>query len=386
MKVAPALSLLLVVSVAACRTSPSKVAPPIDDDTPEVSAPEQPAEPDPSVAVALQELLDSQVEEQDIPGMIMGVRLPDGTVLIRSAGATDPDGKVAWTADTQSALGSVTKTFTAVVIMQLVNEGTLSLDDTMDKWFPDQPNGDKITVRMLLSHTSGLAEYIPEATERDPKWSREWTPADVLAEANLLGPVAEPGTNVGHYSNTNYFVLGMIIEEITGHTWEQEVRSRIIEPLDLKNTTFLSEEGVWGGSMVEGYTRTPEGFISVLDSPSLPHPSTAWANGGVVSTLADLLTFASALFDGVLVPKDTMAQMAKPLGVDQDSGRLWGLGGATLESLPKGFGMGGETVGHRAFFVGVQDSRILVAALANSEESDVVGPGLMALEYLTSTP
>jgi D-alanyl-D-alanine carboxypeptidase len=339
-----------------------------------------PEQPDPGTA--LQGLLDDQVQEQGILGMIMAVRLPDGTVISRSSGYTDPAGENTWSLDTQSALGSITKTFTAVVIMQLVQEGKLSLDDTIDTWFPDQPNADKITVRMLLSHTSGLANFISRENERDPKWSHEWAPLELIAEANKLGPVAEPGSKVAHYANTNYFLLGLITEKVTGNSWEQEVRSRIIEPLGLEDTTFLSQEGVWGGSMVAGYTKTPAGYLSILDIPNLPHATTAWAAGAVVSTLSDLLTFASALFDGTLVSKETLSQMATPLGTDAESGRLWGLGGATLEELPAAFGMGGDVPGYHAFFVGIQDSQVVVAALVNTEEGDVVAPGLMALEYM----
>jgi D-alanyl-D-alanine carboxypeptidase len=347
----------------------------------DVVMPEATAEqPDPGAA--LQGLLDDQVREQGILGMIMAVRLADGAVISRSSGYTDPAGKVAWTMDTQSALGSVTKTFTAVVIMQLVQEGKLSLDDTIEKWFPDQPNGDKITIRMLLSHTSGLANFISKENERDPKWSHEWAPLELIAEANKLGPVAEPGSKVAHYANTNYFLLGLIIEKVTGNSWEQEVRSRIVEPLGLKDTAFLGNEGVWGGSMVAGYTKTADGYLSILDIPNLPHATTAWAAGAVVSSLSDLMTFASALFDGKLVSKETLSQMATPLGKDAETGRLWGFGGATLEELPSAFGMGGDVPGYHAFFVGIQDTKFVVAALVNTEEGDVVSPGLMALEYL----
>jgi D-alanyl-D-alanine carboxypeptidase len=344
---------------------------------------QQPAPGDP--AAAMQGLLDDQVQKQGITGMIMAARLPDGSVVSRSSGYTDPVKKTPWTMDTVSALGSVTKSFTAVVIMQLVQEGKLSLDDTINKWFPDQPNGDKITVRMLLSHTSGLGGFIPAGNESDPKWSKEWSPMDLVAEANRLGPVGKPGGSA-HYSNTNYMLLGMIVEKITGNSLHEEFRSRIFEPLHLEHTAFLGDKGVFGGMLVPGYIKTSDGFTSNLDLPSLPSATIAWAVGDVVSSPADLLTFASALFDGKLVSKESLAEMATPVAKDAATGQLWGLGGGTLEEVPGGFGMGGEAVGYQAFYLGVQGTKIVVLALANTWEADVIGPSLMAFDYLRSLP
>ncbi len=377
------LSMLLVILLAGCQGLPRDAAPAQR----QPQTPRQPAKTAAAEAgAALQGLLDDQVRKQNILGMIMAVRLPDGSVIWRGSGWTDPAGKQAWDLNTVSALGSVTKTYTAVVIMQLVEEGKLSLDDTIDAWFADQPSGDKITVRMLLSHTSGLANFIPPDNERDPRWSREWAPLDLVAEANRLGPADAPGGSAAHYANTNYFLLGLIIEKITGRSWAEEVGSRIIKPLKLDHTDLLGAAGVWGGLLAPGYARTPDGYVSTLEIPSLPHASTAWAAGGVVSSLADLMTFATALFDGKLVSQESLAEMVKPVGRDVESARLWGLGGATLEGQPDVFGMGGDVPGYHAFFVGVRGTPLVVAALVNTHEGDVVTPGLMALEYLRSLP
>ena len=333
---------------------------------------------------ALQGLVDQQVKEQDILGMAVAVRLADGTVIGATSGYSDPSGEKAWSVDTVSALGSVTKTFTAVVIMQLVEEGKLSLDDTIDTWFPEQPNGDRITIRMLLSHTSGIANYISGGNVWDAKWTHEWAPMDLVAEANKLNPVGEPGSSEAHYSNTNYILLALIIEKITGNSWAQEVESRIIEPLHLKDTTFLSTEGVWGGIMVPGYAKTPDGYISSLELPSYPHASTTWSAGAVVSTVSDLMTFASALFDGKLVSRETLAVMSQPMGTDVVDGRDWGLGGATGELVGHvAFGMGGDIPGYHAFFIGYLDSKLIVTALINTEEGDVIAPSFTALEYIS---
>jgi hypothetical protein len=106
-----------------------------------------------------------------------------------------------------------------------------------------------------------------------------------------------------------------------------------------------------------------------------------------VSTVEDLMTFAGALFDGGLVSQETLSAMVTPLATDAESGIMWGLGGGTLPSLPPGaFGMGGDVPGYHAFFSGIQGTRLATAALVNTEEGDVVGPGLMALDFLLALP
>jgi CubicO group peptidase (beta-lactamase class C family) len=330
--------------------------------------------------VALRKLLDQQVEMQNIHGMIMAERLADGTVIWDTSGYTSPSGKERWSSDTPSNIASVTKTFTAVVVMQLVEEGKLSLDDTVDAWFPEQPDGDRITVRMLLSHTSGLADYQSVFGMDPEKWTREWAPEDLIAIANKAGAVNEPGSSQAHYANTNYFMLGLIIEEVTGNGWAQEVESRIIEPLGLEDTIF-AEEDTWNKSVIPGYLKTPDGYLSTLEFPWYPHASTAWAAGGMASSASDLMTFASALFDGKLVSRETLAVMAQPVGTG--GGQVWGLGGGIIEVAGhKAFGMGGDTVDYHAFFVGIPDSKLVVTALVNAGDGQVIAPSLAALRYM----
>ena len=333
---------------------------------------------------ALQNLLDQQVKKQDILGMVMAVRLADGTVIWDTSGYTSPSGKERWSANTVSFIGSITKTFTAVVVMQLVEEGKLSLDDTVDTWFPEQPNGDSITVRMLLSHTSGLANFHTIFGNDEEKWTREWTPEELIAVANEAGPVGVPGSKSAHYSNTNYTMLGLIVEKVTGNSWEHEVETRIIKPLGLKNTTFL-EEGNWKGKFVLGYKKTSDGYLSLLEYSwySQTSVSTSWAVGDIISTASDLMTFASALFDGKLVSRETLAVMAQPVGTE--GVRAWGLGGGVMEvDGHKAFAMGGDNIGYHAFFIGILDSKLVVTALVNTDEGNVISPSMAALQQYIS--
>jgi len=331
---------------------------------------------------ALQNLLDKEVEKQDILGMVMAVRLADGTVIWGTSGYVDPSGNERWSANTPSLIGSITKTFTAVVVMQLVEEGKLSLDDTVNTWFPEQPNGDKITVRMLLSHTSGLADY-QKLFELDPeKFTREWTPEELIAEANKAGTLGKPGSSIAHYSSTSYIMLGRIIEKVTGNSWEHEIESRIIQPLDLKDTTCAIDD-IKKAVTVPVYLKTSDGYMNLLEDPfySQVSASVGWAAGGIASSASDLMTFASALFDGRLVSKETLELMSQPVG--NEGRRAWGFGGGPITvGGHKAFAMGGGSVGYHAFFIGILDGRFIVTALVNTDEGDVISPSMDVLKSI----
>jgi len=332
---------------------------------------------------ALTDLLDKQVEMQNILGMAMAVRLADGTVVRVASGYTSPSGNERWSADTPSLISSITKTFTAVVVMQLVEEGKLSLDDTVDTWFPEQPNGDKITVRMLLSHTSGLANFSAIFGNDEEKWTRDWTPEELIAIANEAGPVGEPGSRWAHYSNTNYTMLGLIIEKVTGNRWDYEVESRIINPLGLKNTTILLKEVNWKEKLVPGYIKTSDGYVSILDFSWISNGSlsTSYGTGGIVSSASDLMIFASALFDGRLVSKETLDLMSQTVGMGDGGAR--GLGGDVGEVAGhKTFAKGGGDMGYHAYLIGTPDGKFIVTALVNTEDGNVKSPSLAALRYI----
>jgi D-alanyl-D-alanine carboxypeptidase len=356
---------------------------------PGYSAPEQPAQAgagaeQPDLGAALQGLLDDQVQEQGILGLAMAMQLADGTVVGGGSGYSDPAENEAWGVDTQTLAGSVTKLFTAAVIMQLVEEGKLSLDDTIDTWFPDQPNAEEITVRMLLSHNSGIARYvtIPEVRE---KAAEVWAPMDLVTEANKAGPVGEPGGSEGHYSNANFILLALIAEEITGNSWDQEVESRIIDALDLKDTLYPGAEG-FPDTVVGGYTRIEAGYENQLGTE---HPSFGWSAGALVSTVSDLTTFTSALFNGDLFKsEETLNQMLEPLvPVDLGGGFVvqYGLGPARAD-VDGGpiWGHAGDAIGYAAFAGYDPATGSVVAAAVNTHGGDVLGPSIAALQYLRS--
>ena len=327
------------------------------------------------------ELLDGILQEHLAAGDFVGARIvfrdSDGTVTETTAGTTttdpgsppvDPD--VAWN------IGSLTKTFVAVVVLQLAEEGRIDLDAGIETYLPDLPGASQITPRELLQHTSGLAEYLNDpALQSDPQ--RVWTPAELIDIAENGGRVGEPGGGY-HYSNTNYIVLGEIIEQVTGHSSADEVDARIVGPLGLTHTNEMIDERPTGYQVVDG---------TFVDTSATLDASTAGAAGGLLSTNRDLLLFARAIADGSLLSAESTREMLTFVPGDDYS----------EFGIQHGYGLGIEEyvsddvtiIGHMgtgnaesAFFGYDPDHGTTVAVSTNTA---IAGPqAIMALEALTA--
>jgi D-alanyl-D-alanine carboxypeptidase len=248
-------------------------------------------------------ILDSHRARREFPGAVLALRDPSGasfTVTSGTADATERSAPV--DASTPWIIGSTTKVFVAVVVLQLAQERKLDLDATVERFFPDLPAASRITTRQLLQHTSGLAEYLhTQAVDADAR--REWRARELIAVAVARGPVADPGA--GHrYSNTNYLLLGEIVEKVTSRPWYAEVRSRIVEPLGLRHTGYAGEPSA--PRMGIGYVLADGKFV---DATLRWHPSVGGAAGAMYSTAADLLAFTVALFEGDLLDAKRTAEM-----------------------------------------------------------------------------
>lgn len=213
-------------------------------------------------------------------------------------------------------IGSASKTFVATVVLQLVGEGRLSLNDTVAHWLPgvvsgNGNDGSKITVRELLQHTSGLYDYTEDFPELASTAGFQagryttYTPEQLVAIAMQHAPDFAPGTS-WEYSNTNYILLGMIINKVTGHSWQDEVDTRIIEPLGLRHTVIPGTSPALPGPHLDGYSDFGAG--PTINVTAL-NPSAADAAGEIISTTADLTTFYTALMRGRLLPPAQLAEM-----------------------------------------------------------------------------
>ncbi|MEL7407281.1 MAG: serine hydrolase [Cyanobacteria bacterium J06558_2] len=252
-------------------------------------------------------------------------------------------------------IGSITKTFTATVVLQLVEENILSLEDTITDWLPESVtanilNADEINIEQLLQHTSGIPNYVEvlfeEAASNPLVFTRDWEPEELVELIAGQEALFEPGASFT-YSNTNFLLAGMIIEAATDNNIAAEIRARIIEPLGLDNTFFAEEEAI-PGDYVSGYWDFDQD--GTLDNINLANLSWAWSTGAIVSNVEDLDTFARNLFAGDLLQPETLAQMLDTIpATDNENYSSYGLGVGTIES-PNRFWYihRGQTLGYRS--------------------------------------
>ncbi|WP_394850923.1 beta-lactamase family protein [Pendulispora brunnea] len=217
--------------------------------------------------------------------------------------------------ESQFRMGSNTKTFVAVVILQLVDEGTIRLDDTVDRWLPGLVSGHgndgkRITIRHLLQHTSGLHEYSTDMFKDEEDYQatrfRHFDPEELVAMAVAHQPNFEPGTGWS-YSNTNYTLAGMIIEKATGHLWSEEVRTRILEPLQMGHTFEPGDWPALPAPHAQGYNAFSRG--KPVADVTLLNMSWGGAAGSLITTTEDLTRFWRALQGGELLSPARMAEM-----------------------------------------------------------------------------
>lgn len=318
--------------------------------------------------VNLHKLARSLVKE-GAPGAVVLVRTP---TAVRSAasGFESLSPRVAMRASDRYRIASVTKSFVATIVLQLEAEGRLKIDDPVERWLPGVvPNGASITLRELLNHTSGLFSYTddPAFTTSlilDP--ARRRSPQELLSAAFSHPPFFPPGTSWA-YSNTNFIVLGLVIEAVTGRTLGQELQDRIFGPLRLGATSFPSEISVEPGFA--------HGYVSLQGSPLIDitpalSPTFAWAAGAIVSNAADVSKFYSVLLGRRLLPAAQLAEMKLVIGPASS----YGLGlMVTRTPCGKAFGHAGSFSGWRNFAWATANGRRVGVAMVNVDDSREVG-------------
>ena len=242
----------------------------------------------------------------DLPsGLLVSVTGPDGAVTFTTRGE-NPDGSPVDAAES-IRVGSVTKIFTAALVLSLVDDGKVDLDTSAAEYITRAPIPADITVRQLLSHTSGLPSYLDAETyysDIAEQPDRVWTPEEILALIDGT-PVAEPGSQF-LYANTNFIYLGLLIEEVTGQPYDKVLTDRILEPLELTDTwldgyqTGTAPAPAWA-YLTDGYGEMTGPYTAIATS--------VWSAGALVSTAADLHRFMTALFAGDIISAESLTEM-----------------------------------------------------------------------------
>lgn len=252
-------------------------------------------------------------EQKRIPGLNAETIFPDGSRWSAAFGLADIDRNLLATADTTFVVGSITKTFVTAAVMELIEDGDLAIDDPLSKWVPDYPNAQNITLAQLMSHTSGLFDYFQHADYNLRVFNEpdhEWTAREILDEF-WRKPYCDPGTCY-QYSNTNFVLLGMVLEEETGQNVSELLRQRFFDPLELDETFSQCEAPPPPGS-ARGYLVRPERAVGLDDGtdyrPTTAAATVACAVGDIVSTSTDLADWARTLYGGDLLEPDSLALM-----------------------------------------------------------------------------
>ena len=254
----------------------------------------------------------AMVAARATPGVQLCVRRRGTTVLSKGFGSADLETATPMTPASVCRVGSVTKQFTASVVLQLASEGKLSLDDTVAKFLPDFPNAARLTLRRMLSHTSGLGNYTAVDPRQFLQLSR--TDRDTAALVEAMKPTSqtlayEPGTD-WRYSNTGYVLLGVIIEKVAGKPYAQALRERLFVPLGLTRTAVDDAAEVAPGR-ASGYSndaKAPSGF----DNASFIAMSFPGGAGSIRSTCEDLCAWHAALLGGKVLAPEMLKLMMTP--------------------------------------------------------------------------
>ncbi|MFC6932751.1 serine hydrolase domain-containing protein [Actinomadura yumaensis] len=300
----------------------------------------------------LHQIMDRLTTVDGGPGALLNLRDRRGTTVLTS-GIADVDSRAPIARDSRFRIGSMTKPFVATVVLQLVGERRVSLDSAVERYLPGVVRGEggdgrRITVRQLLQHTSGVPDYLtylsPPDILKDPLAHHDTRDLVNLALAHPP-TLKEPGEG-WRYSNTNYLLAGMVIEKVTGRTWAEEIRRRVIAPLNLRDTSVPGDGSAIPGPHPRGYAR-PGKDAPLIDITAF-NPSVAGASGAMISSGADFNRFLGALVNGRLLRPAQLRAMMRTRATGGSGGRAYGLG-LESRSLPCGglyWGHGGDIFGY----------------------------------------
>jgi D-alanyl-D-alanine carboxypeptidase len=336
----------------------------------------------------LQHYLQDRGAAEHVSAAAVSISLPDQMQTVdASAGMTAFGGTMPVAPDALWQIGSNTKAFTSVLLLQLEAEGRLSIDDPLGRWLPQYPQWAGVSLRRLLDMTSGIPTY-----DDQPAFLTDYAAnplRDFSAEELVDYAVGAPATSGYNYSNTNYVLAEMVVERVTGTGYAAQLSARLLGPLGLRNTYYRSHlyPPQIADRMPAGYyARTTVPELSALVGQDVSRDSLSWARGagGMLSSTADMTQWARLLYDGWLLPPQQMAELLSL--VSTTTGRPIE---ATSPDDPTGFGLGvaqvtdalgtfwfyeGQTLGFRFLHAYFPESGLIVAmGLNSSPDEDRIG-------------
>lgn len=299
----------------------SGCAPEIDDPLPSTSL-------DPALREQLETALDEGFAASGMPGVIVGVWFPGEQEWVAARGVADVETDEPMARDNQQKIGSITKTIVSTVMLQVIGEPEfdVNLHDTLDRWYPEFPEASNITVRMLLNHSSGTGEAGRAQVDRICSAPHAVPTPDELIAVGAATPRADFAPGEGfEYANTNYFLLGGILEQVTGDDLATLIHDRITEPFGMERSRF-APDGEVTAPLTHGYSDFCPELGQPVDTVGWSNGE-SWAGGAMVSTLDDLHAWGEALGEGAdVTPGLQAARYAEVAPIPGQAGAAYGLG------------------------------------------------------------
>lgn len=327
-----------------------------------------------------QAYLDSAVAE-GLPGAVLLIRTPQEGTWVGASGYADIASNIPWKPATMSRVGSVTKTFAATAILKLSEDSLISLDELAKPYLPQKvvskvANAGTSTIRQLLNHTSGIYNYLESialVSESFGSYWYEYQPKEKLIEYAYDKDAEYAPGNGWNYSNTNFLLLEMIAEKVTGVSSRQLMDSLIFQPLGLISTSYHP-----GAALPKGLARGYADFFSdgeLIDVTDTEIENFHW-DGGIISNVYDLANFIDALFQTPFLSDELKAELKTSTATNGESERgtdFYG-SGIILEKHPtygNVWGHSGTTTGYTAHVYYLEDEQITIAAIVNGSQNTI---------------
>ncbi|MFD0264921.1 serine hydrolase domain-containing protein [Kitasatospora indigofera] len=316
----------------------------------------------PELVAKLDAAVQQTMTQTGVPGVSVGIWLPGQGQYVKSFGVADKKTGAPMTVDLYSRIGSETKTFTATALLELVDDGLVGLDDPISAYVSGVPNGDNITLRNLAEMRSGLFPYSADpdfvtALESDP--TKPFTPEQLLAYGYKHPNISGPGVQF-LYNNSNYILLGLVVEKVSGIPLAEFIHDRVTGPSGLEHTLF-PKGAEFPSPHAHGYTnQTLTG--ATVDATDW-NPSWGWAAGAMISTLDDLKRWAKIVATGELLSPETQAQRTKFLPTTLP-GAGYGLG---LFDIQGWVGHNGSLPGYESLTLYMPETGATLVVILNTD-------------------